>query len=178
MHVGCCGGAQPRSRSRPAKAIPRWQGDTRRACEPLMNRWTGLVGPARTTSNDAFPADGAAIHLEFELSHRRPRVVPGQPGARRAAAHDLVGEERIEVAHGVDLRRRGVRPAETEPRQPALHLAENVAPLLAHGLGTTFAAPDGAFAVASAPFPRLGAARDHEARRGIGVGNGEREGWL
>src|SRR5438105_952980 len=98
------------------------------------------------TSHDAFSANRAAIHLEFEFLHRRPRVVPGQPGARRAAAHDLVGEKRIEVAHGVDLRRRGVRPAETEYRKAALHLAEDVGRLLAHGLGTAFAAPDGAFA--------------------------------
>src|SRR5262249_56315770 len=91
-------------------------------------------------------------------------------GARRAAPHDLVGEERIEVAHGVDLRRRGVGPAETERRKPALHLSEHIARLLAHGLGTGFAAPDGAFAVASASLPGLGAARDHEARRAIAVG--------
>src|SRR5262252_3502088 len=123
--------------------------------------------PNALASHDAFATDRAAIHLEFELAHRRPRVVPGQAGARRAAAHDLVGEERIEVAHGVDLRRRGVRPAETERRQPALHLAQDVGRLLAHGLGTTFAAADGAFAVASGPLARLGAARDHEARRGI-----------
>src|SRR5262249_30149564 len=112
----------------------------------------------------------------FELLHRRPRIVPGQPGTRRAAPHDLVGEERIEVTHGVDLRRRGVGPAETEYRKAPLHLAEDVARLLAHGLGAAFAAPDGAFAVASASLPRLGAARDHEARRAIGVGGGEREG--
>src|SRR5262249_18515221 len=127
------------------------------------------------TSHDAFPTDGAAIHLEFELLHRRPRIVPGQSGTRRAAAHDLVGEKRIEVAHGVDLRRRGVGPAETEYRKAPLHLPEDVARLLAHGLGTGFAAPDGAFSVASASLPRLGAARDHEARPGIGVGGGERE---
>src|SRR5262245_20909673 len=127
------------------------------------------------TSHDAFPTDGTAIHLEFELLHRRPRIVPGQPGTRRAAAHDLVGEKRIEVAHGVDLRRRGVGPAKTEYRKAPLHLAHDVARLLAHGLGTGFAAPDGAFAVAAASLPRLGASRDHEARGGIGVGGGERE---
>src|SRR5262249_20744075 len=127
------------------------------------------------TSHDAFPTDGAAIHLEFELLPGGARVVPGRPGTGRAPPHDLVGEERIEVTHGVELRRRGVRPAETEHRKPALHLAQHVARLLAHRLGTTFAAPDGAFAVAAASLPRLGAARDHETRRGIGVGGGERE---
>src|ERR1700745_3859555 len=35
------------------------------------------------SSHDAFATDGAAIHLEFELLHRRPRVVPGQAGGRR-----------------------------------------------------------------------------------------------
>src|SRR5215510_3908570 len=124
----CCGPSPAQTRSRDARREP--------------------------TSHDAFLADRAAVHLEFELLHRRPRIVPGQPGARRAAPHDLVAEKRIEVAHGVDLRRRGVRPAETEHRKAPLHLAEHVARLLAHRLGTAFAATDGAFAVASGPLPR------------------------
>src|SRR5215472_18555831 len=147
-----------------------------RCCGPSPARTRSRDARREPTSHDALPADGAAFHFEFEPFHRRPRVVPGQPGARRAAAHDLVAEKRIEVAHGVDLRRRGVRPAETEYCKAALHFAEHVARLLAHRLGTAFAAPDGAFAVASTSLPGLGAARDHEARRGIGGGNGEREG--
>src|SRR5215475_15322524 len=112
------------------------QGPIKRVPSPARRR-------GEATLHDAFPTDGAAIHLEFELLHRRARIVPGQPGTRRAAPHDLVGEERIEVAHGVDLRRRGVGPTEAEYRKAPLHLAEDVARLLAHRLGTGFAAPDG-----------------------------------
>src|SRR5262249_52424206 len=132
-----------------------WIGSSR-CSGPSPARTRACDARLELLSHHAFASDRAAIHLEFELSYRRPRVVPCQPGARRAAPHDLVGEERIEVAHGVDLRRRGVRPAETERRQPALHLAEHVARLLAHRFGTAFAAPDGAFAVASASLPGLG----------------------
>src|SRR5262249_26080927 len=112
-----------------------WIGSSR-CCGPSPAPTKSPDAQRGTTSPDPFLADGAAIHLVLEPFHRWPRIVPGQPGARRAAPHDLVAEKRIEVAHGVDLRRRGVRPAETEYRKPALHLAEHVARLLAHRFGT------------------------------------------
>src|SRR5262249_8893882 len=91
------------------------------------------------------------------------------------AEQDLVGEEGVEVVHGIDLGRRGIGPAEAERGEPALHLAEHVARLLAHGVGRGFTVPHGAFAVSCAALPRLAAARDHEARRGVAGGDGEGE---
>src|SRR6266508_1703551 len=65
-------------------------------------------------SHHAFPTDGAAIPLVFEPLHGRTRIMPGEPGARRPAPHDLLGQKRIKVVHGVDLRRGGIGPAEAE----------------------------------------------------------------
>src|SRR6266511_1315033 len=82
-------------------------------------------------SHHAFPTDGAAIHHVFEPLHGRTRIMPGEPGARRPAPHDLVGQKRIKVMHGVDLRRRGISPAEAELGEAALQLAQHVACFLA-----------------------------------------------
>src|SRR5215475_12580889 len=95
---------------------------------------SGRAHKAQQSSNDAFPADRAAVHLVFEALHRRPRIMPGQPGARRPAPHDLVGEKRMQVVHGVDLRRRRISPPKAERREAALQLPQHVARLLAHRL--------------------------------------------
>ena len=81
-------------------------------------------------------ATAAAIHLVFEPAHRRARVVPGEPGARGAAPHDLAFEKRMQVVHGVDLAPRSCRVhAKAERREPPLHLAEHVDRLLADRVG-------------------------------------------
>ena len=124
----------------------------------------------------ALARDRAAIHLVFEIAHRRPGVVPGQAGARRAAAHDLVGEERMQVVHRVDLRGGRVGPAEAEQRQPPLHLAQHVARLFAHRVRRGFAEPHRVIAVlplpsSASPLPattKVGSGplrRDREAER-------------
>src|SRR5689334_18430135 len=56
-----------------------------------------LARRKKVPSDHLFPAHAAAIHLELEPAHGRPAEMPGQPGARRAAAHDLVGQERKKV---------------------------------------------------------------------------------
>ena len=51
--------------------------------------------PARASGsrNDTrLPHHRAAIHLVFEIDHRRPRKVPGQAGAQRAAADQFVDQ--------------------------------------------------------------------------------------
>src|SRR6202030_842960 len=63
-----------------------------------------------------------AIHLVFEPLHGRPGIRPRQPGMGGAAAHDLVGEKRIEGVDRVDLSGGGVGPTQTERRQAAFHL--------------------------------------------------------
>jgi hypothetical protein len=40
--------------------------------------------------NHYLPQNPAAIHLVFEIDHRRPRKMPGQAGARGAAADQFV----------------------------------------------------------------------------------------
>src|SRR5262249_39753665 len=73
----------------------------------------------------------AAIHLVFEPDDGRTAVVPSQPGVRSAAAHDLVGEERVEVLDGIDLGRGGSGPGKAQRREASFHDAENEASLLA-----------------------------------------------
>src|SRR5262245_48115869 len=118
-------------------------------------------------SHHCLPGDRAAIHLVFEPLHRWPRIVPGQPRVRRPAPHDLIGEKWIEIVHGVDLRRRGIRPTETEHREPPLELAQYIAGLFAHRLRAGLAVANDPLAVACAALPSLGAACDHETRSGI-----------
>src|SRR5207248_2755448 len=110
------------------------------------------------SGNDELPRDGATIHLIFQLAHGWPRVVPGQAAPRGAAPHDLVGQKRIKVLHGIDLRGGGIRPRAAERREAALHLTEHVARLLTHGFGTGVATTDDALAIACAALTRLGAA--------------------
>ena len=47
--------------------------------------------------------DAPAIHLVFEALHRRAAEMPGQTGAGRAAPHDLIGQEGMEIVHRIDL---------------------------------------------------------------------------
>src|SRR5690242_4761324 len=56
-----------------------------------------LARRKKVPSDNLLPAHAAAIHLELEPAHRRPAEMPGQPGARRAAPHDLVGEKRKKI---------------------------------------------------------------------------------
>src|SRR5262249_56709637 len=98
----------------------------------------------------------AAIHLVFEPLHRWPRIVPGQPRVRRPAPHDLIGKKWIEIVHGVDLCRRGIRPTKTERREPPLELAQYIASLFARCLRAGLAVATGALAVTCAALPCLG----------------------
>ena len=82
----------------------------------------------------------------------------------------------MQVEHGVDLRRRGVGPGEAEPAEPCFHRAEHEHCLLAQRVGAAFAPAHDALAVATLAGPRLRAAGDHEARRRLRGGHGEREG--
>src|ERR1700756_498188 len=50
-------------------------------------------GPQLAISRLHYPlaGDAAAVHFVFEPAHRRAGEMPGEPGARGAAAHNLVG---------------------------------------------------------------------------------------
>src|ERR1700754_5152187 len=72
--------------------------------------------------NHNFPQHPAAIHLVFEVDHRRTREMPGQARTRSAAAHQFIDDNRMEVVHGVSLRHGRILPAETEFSKTALHL--------------------------------------------------------
>src|SRR5262249_50846557 len=72
---------------------------------------------------------------------RRPAEVPARARARRPAPHDPAGEEREDAVPGVDLRRRGVAPAEAERRHAPLQLAEHEARLVAQARRRDVAPP-------------------------------------
>src|SRR5262249_10112112 len=108
--------------------------------------------------------------------HGRPAEVPSEPGARGAAAYDLIAEERVEVVHRVDLGRGGVGPGEAENAEPALHLAQHILRLLAHGVGPLLAAPYRALTITRAALARLAAAGDDEALGRLCRLHGVREG--
>src|SRR3954468_6517043 len=111
----------------------------------------------------------ADIHLVIEPLHRRAGVMPGQPGARRAATDDLVGEKRVDVEDRIDLRRGDIAPAEAERTHAPLHLAEDEARLLAHAVGRVIVEPDDAVGIAGAALARLAAAGADKARGRVAV---------
>src|SRR5208282_3556223 len=103
--------------------------------------------PGALDRQHALECDAAAVHLVIELDHRRTVEMPGQAVARRAALDQLVGEERMDVAHGVELHRAGVAPARADRRHAALHLAEYPARLLAQARRARVAARDDVVAI-------------------------------
>src|SRR5215471_16621042 len=46
------------------------------------------------------PQHTPAIHLEFEVDHRRPGKMPGQAEAGGATADQLLGQDVMEIMHG------------------------------------------------------------------------------
>ena len=102
--------------------------------------------------------------------------MPRQPRARRAAAHDIVGQKGIKVVHRVDLRRSGRGPIRPEQHKPSLHLAEHETRLFPHGIGAGLAVAHRALGIAGAALARFAAAGDDEARCGVFRFNREAEG--
>src|SRR5947209_6358027 len=94
-----------------------------------------LSGQARADIYDAFARDGTAVHLVFEIAHRRTGEMPGQAVSRGATAYDLVGKEGVKIVHGIDLRRGRVMPTKAKRIEPAFHLAEHITRFLAHRVG-------------------------------------------
>jgi hypothetical protein len=64
------------------------------------------------------------VHFVLDTDNRRAIEVPGEPVARGDASDDLVGEEWVDVMHGVELHRGGVAPRGVERRHAPLRLAE------------------------------------------------------
>src|SRR5262249_51624331 len=101
------------------------------------------------------PHHPAAIHLIFEIDHRRPRKVPGQAGSRGAALHQLISDDMMIIADRVDLRCRCILPAEAEGTHAALHGAHHMADLVLDAVSTEVAIAHGALRVRSGAFQRL-----------------------
>jgi hypothetical protein len=82
--------------------------------------------------DNAFEPNAPAIHLEFEAADGRSIKVPRKARACGTAPHNLLGEERVEVVNGIGLRRRRIRPTETEERHAPLHFDQHEARFLSH----------------------------------------------
>src|SRR3984957_21117880 len=114
----------------------------------------------RRALNHLLHPHGAAIDLELEVLHRRAGVVQREARAGGAALDDLVEEERLQIADGVDLRSGDVAPADAEQREPRGDLVHDVVRLLLHGLGARLSEADDALAIAGIALARLSAAGD------------------
>ena len=57
-----------------------------------------------------FPSYTPAIHLEFQVNHRRAAILPGQPMARGAATGDFLGKKWHHVMHRIGLHARRSAP--------------------------------------------------------------------
>ncbi len=121
------------------------------------------------------PQHPAAIHLVFEIDHRRPREVPNEARTRGAAPDDGLGKDRVEVMDGVGLRRRRILPAEAELGHALFHHADDVANLLRQTFRAQVAVAHRPLRVASGSLLQLAATRDHEGRRRGGSRTRERE---
>src|SRR5690606_21793568 len=116
----------------------------------------------------ALAVHAAAIHLEVEIDHRRTIVVPGEPVAQRAAAPELLRQQRMHVVHGIELHSRDVAPAGLEQPHAPFHLAEDPARLLAQTVRADVAPAHEVRAVVAVALGHLGAAGDHERARRVG----------
>src|SRR5262245_34210840 len=109
-------------------------------------------------SCDPLDADAAAVHLVFQVHHRRAVIVPHQPGTRRAALDDLAGEERVDIVNRIELGGGGILPAEAERTHAPLHLAQHEARLFEDARGRDVAAPDDVIPVIAPALWRLATA--------------------
>ena len=91
--------------------------------------------------------------------------MPGQAGARGAAANQFIDDDRMKVMDGVGLHRCGVFPAKPERRKAAFHFADGKANLFLQPIRAEIAVAHDPLGITPAPAARLGAAGDDEARR-------------
>jgi signal transduction histidine kinase len=134
------------------------------------------IGPLLSLLDEMLDRHAAAVHLVLEALHGRTAEVPGEARMRGAAAHDLVGQERIKIVHRIGLGGRGGGPILPEKLEAPLHLGEHEDRFLAHGVGAGLAPAHRALAVERAALTRFAAACHHEGRRLVLACHGEREG--
>src|ERR1700736_2653192 len=89
-----------------------------------------LTALAAENSDHHFPHHPSAIHLIFKIDHGRSREMPGQAGARGAAAYQCIGKDGMKVVDGVGLRRRRIRPTEPELAHALFHDADDITDFL------------------------------------------------
>src|SRR5260370_13992502 len=122
----------------------------------------GIIRFRGRLSNHRFAHDAAAIHLVFEIDHRRPRKMPGQARTGGAAPDQFVRHHRMEVMHGIGLHRRGVFPAEPERAETAFHFADRKPNLFLESFGAEVAVAHDTLGIAAAAAAQFGAAGDDE----------------
>ena len=88
--------------------------------------------------------------------------MPGQAGARGAAADQFFREDRMEVVHGVGLHRGRILPAEAEFADAAFHGADLVTDLVLQPVGAEVAVAHSTLGIGCPAFERFTAAGDHE----------------
>ena len=89
--------------------------------------------------------------------------MPCQAVAHCTASRQIVGNEGVDVVHGVKLHGGCVVPRGAECGHPALHFTQHPGRLLAQAGGAGVAARDDVVAVIALAFWRLAAAGDYKA---------------
>src|SRR5882757_9635605 len=85
-----------------------------------------------STFDHAFNMDAAAIHLVFQIDHRRAVEMPGQAVTEHATAAEFALQHREHVLYGVKLDAGGLAPVAGERAHAALHFVEHPLGLFQH----------------------------------------------
>src|SRR5882757_2170748 len=128
-----------------------------------------------STFDHAFNMDAAAIHLVFQIDHRRAVEMPSQTIAKHTAFSKLAFQQRIHVLHRIELHRRRLAPVAGERTHAAFHFVQYPLGLFQHAGRAGVAEPDDIIAVVRLAFHGLAAAGDHERRRPIWRDSRERK---
>src|SRR5260370_13927120 len=125
----------------------------------------GIIRFRGRLSDHRLAHDAAAVHLVFEIDHRRPRKMPGQARTGGAAADQLVGHDWMEVMHGIGLHRRDVFPTKPERAETAFHFVHPEPDIFLDPFRAEVAVAHDTLGIAAAAATQFGAAGDHECRR-------------
>src|SRR5579871_5281755 len=130
-----------------------------------MDCFVALLLAMTSPSDHDLPHHAAAIHLVFEIDHRRTREVPSEAATRGPAADQLVGKNGMKIADRIGLHAGRVLPAEAEFREPLFHRMCGEADLFLDPVRGEIAVSHDPLPVSPGPFARFRAAGNDKGWR-------------